>query len=214
MSKLRLFVLLVAVAPAVARAAGPDPERELARRHYDRGAALYEAGQFGDALAAFETARRFKALPPLDYNIARCHERMEEWAAAVEAYRRYLGATPPPTDGGAIRERIALLQKRVDAAAEAHRPPRRDTAAAPAPVATRPPLLLPSPAVRVSPAVPFGPSPPPPPGRRWRLWAPVAAAAVVAVALGVGLGVGLGAAPHDAPPVHTTLGTMPVGFGN
>jgi tetratricopeptide (TPR) repeat protein len=87
---------------------------EIARREYRRGAALYEAHAYSEAAAAFEAARRAKSLPALDFNIGRCYEKLEQWPAAIEAYRRYLATTPTPADALDLQERITRMQKRMN----------------------------------------------------------------------------------------------------
>ena len=108
----RWSVLLLLVAGAVARAQGfEDPDTAAARRHSQR-AQLYEQGHFADALAEFEVARRIKPLPALDYDVARCKERLEDWGGAADAYERYLAAAPDASDGPELKARVATLRER------------------------------------------------------------------------------------------------------
>src|SRR5262249_13805170 len=51
-------------------------------------------------------------LPAFDYNIGRCSERLERWAAAAAAYERYLAAQPDAEDAVEIRQRIDILKAR------------------------------------------------------------------------------------------------------
>src|SRR5262249_42125540 len=67
---------------------------EQARTDFERGAALYRAGSYREALAAFEEAQARSPAPQNLFNIARCHERLGEFVDAVEAYRAYLDAAP------------------------------------------------------------------------------------------------------------------------
>jgi tetratricopeptide (TPR) repeat protein len=89
-----------------------DAGTELARRHYLAGAAAYDAGLYERAASEFEEARREKALPALDFNLARTYERMERLDEAIAAYRRYLAQAPPPTDAEEIRAHVATLEQR------------------------------------------------------------------------------------------------------
>src|SRR5207247_2417653 len=95
-----LSVLLAATfafAPASAAGDPPalaDPDTEAARRHLDHGAELYSRREYAEALGEFETANRIKPLPAFDYNIARCLDRLERWAAAADAYERYAASLP------------------------------------------------------------------------------------------------------------------------
>src|SRR5262245_50626199 len=108
---MRTLVVLCALAGA-ASAQAVDPDTEAARRHFDKGKALYESGRYDDALSEFEVARKLKPLPDLDFNIARTHERREAWGDAISAYQRYLAARPDAPDAAEMRARIEVLRGR------------------------------------------------------------------------------------------------------
>ncbi len=91
-------------------AAGDDPDREIARRHYLQGAALYSEGKYQAAIDEFEIARRVHASPALDFNIARCHDRLEQLAPAIENYERFLASHP--ADAVEAMQRLAILKQR------------------------------------------------------------------------------------------------------
>jgi tetratricopeptide (TPR) repeat protein len=99
-------------APAPARHDDADPDVEIARRYFAEGARAYEAQSYAAALEKFEAARRYKALPALDYNIGRCYDRMERFDEAIAAYRRFVDARPEPEGAADVRERIAVLVER------------------------------------------------------------------------------------------------------
>src|SRR5678815_4595221 len=103
--------LLLAGSPALAL---DDPDTEVARRHFEKGRTFYDAKEYRQALDEFLAARRAKAAPGLDYNIARCYDRLEDYGSAVKHYQLYLDAKPNAPDLGEIRDRIAELQKRVN----------------------------------------------------------------------------------------------------
>jgi tetratricopeptide (TPR) repeat protein len=111
MSALRPLVVLLALAGGAR--AEDDPDTEIARRHFQAGARAYEAHDYRAALAEFALARRVNAAPALDYNIGRCHDRLEEAGPAVEAYRRYLAAQPDAADAAEVRARVAVLERRL-----------------------------------------------------------------------------------------------------
>jgi tetratricopeptide (TPR) repeat protein len=111
---MRTLVVLCALAGAAsAQVDQVDPDTEAARRHFDKGRALYEQGRYDDALSEFEVARKLKPLPDLDFNIARTHERREAWGEAMAAYERYLAARPDAPDAAEMRARIEVLRARV-----------------------------------------------------------------------------------------------------
>jgi tetratricopeptide (TPR) repeat protein len=109
---MRTLMVLCALV-GVASAQPVDPDTEAARRHFDKGRALYEAGKYDEAIGEFEVARKLKPLPDLDFNIARTHERREAWGDAAAAYQRYLDAKPDAPDAAELRARIEVLRSRV-----------------------------------------------------------------------------------------------------
>jgi tetratricopeptide (TPR) repeat protein len=121
-----------------------DPDTEIARRHYSQGLALYEAARYREAVVEFEAARKLRPSHAFDFNIARCYDRLEEPAAAIEAYQRYLAAPVPPEDAEEVRQRIEVLRQRLP------RPPVQETVA---PVET-PRSQPPPPRPRLSVALP------------------------------------------------------------
>ena len=89
-----------------------DPDSEIARRHFEHGAALYDKQQYEAAITEFEEARHAKPAPALDFNIARAYDRLEKWDRAIEVYERYLHSIPTPADAKEITARIEALKKR------------------------------------------------------------------------------------------------------
>src|SRR5689334_6730252 len=77
-----------------ARADEEDPDTEVAKRHFREGSAAYERRDYAAALREFEAARAVKPVPQLDYNIGRCHDRLERYPEAVAEYKSYVAAQP------------------------------------------------------------------------------------------------------------------------
>jgi hypothetical protein len=86
---------------------------EQARADFERGAALYRAGDFRAALAAFESAQALAPAPQALFNIARCQERLGQLADAVDSYTAYLAAAPDAPDRAAVTARIDELRTRL-----------------------------------------------------------------------------------------------------
>jgi tetratricopeptide (TPR) repeat protein len=170
---IRGLVLLLALAmPSLARANDdPDPDEEAARRHFERGRVFYGADDYVHALEEFQTAQRIRPRAALDFNIGRCHDRLEHYEQAITAYQRYVDAVPTPSDAGYVRERMRILGERIDAAEK-----KRAAAANPAPA-----------------------RPAPTPARRTALIVGLSVGAAALTALVVGLAVGL--SQSSAPPV-------------
>lgn len=109
-----LILSMLAIRPA--RGAKPSPDEQAARRHFERGALLYETERYREAIAEFEQARVVMPTPALDYNIGRAYERLEEWSAAADAFERYLRDAKNADDREAMASRIVTLRARSAAA--------------------------------------------------------------------------------------------------
>jgi tetratricopeptide (TPR) repeat protein len=138
MLRLICVCLLAVVSPALAL---DDPDTEVARRHFEKGRTFYDSGDYRHALDEFLAARRAKAAPGLDYNIARCYDRLEEYPSAVKHYQLYLEAKSNPPDLAEIKARIATLQQRV---AETNAAKQQGVEPPPKPTEVEAPILLPS----------------------------------------------------------------------
>lgn len=102
--------LFLAAALFALPAAAATPAEKEAGRHFDKGLALYDQGNFEGALAEFEAAHalthRFEVL----FNIGVSDKRLFRYEAAVDALQGYLreGAGKVPAD------RRAAVQKELD----------------------------------------------------------------------------------------------------
>jgi tetratricopeptide (TPR) repeat protein len=187
-----LLVVLAAASPRVAVAQALDPDEEAARRHFERGLTHYDAGEYQAALDEFDAVKRFHDSPALDYNIARCYDRLERYQEAVTYYERYVSQKPDAADAAATRERIATLRARLAPPAAAPRPappsetPRPAPTVAPAPAPA--PAAAPAAAVTTPAAAPVdNGAPPRSPIRRWAAPIAIGAGALVTAAIGAGL---------------------------
>jgi hypothetical protein len=106
-----VLALLLALAWASARAAEPAAASvEAAKSRFQRGAELFRAYRYAEALGEFEAARQLAPRPELDYNIARCHDLLNHFALAAEWYDRYLAEVADEPDAAAVRERVRVLR--------------------------------------------------------------------------------------------------------
>jgi tetratricopeptide (TPR) repeat protein len=121
---------------------------ELARRHFESGAAYLQESDYESALSAFQKAYELSKRPEILLNIATVEERQGKLAAAVVSLERYLEVSPQGEHVETVRNRITNLKKRMETEA----PPPTATPAAPEPAAPQP--APPPPAV--------APTPPPP----------------------------------------------------
>lgn len=107
--------LLAVSAPLAAEPAAPPAattlEREQqARKHYEAGAAAFDAGQYHEAIAEFQAADELAPRAPLSFNIARAYELANDAAGALKYYREYLRREPAAPNAGVVRGRIADLE--------------------------------------------------------------------------------------------------------
>jgi hypothetical protein len=119
-------------------AAADDASDELARRHFDSGAAYLEESDYENALKAFQKSYDLSHRPEILLNIATVEERRGDLAAAIGALQAYLTADPRSERAETTRLRIQNLQKRLDDAA-AMAPPAPTVPPPPPPAAAPPP---------------------------------------------------------------------------
>jgi tetratricopeptide (TPR) repeat protein len=90
-------VVLLLSAAAGAQESNPGSV-EIAKQRFALGDLLYRSEKYPEAIVEFEAARALVPRPDLDYNIARCWERLRQWDKALESYTRYVESTPTPLD--------------------------------------------------------------------------------------------------------------------
>jgi tetratricopeptide (TPR) repeat protein len=123
MRMLRRWLLLCALLCRTAHAdvAADDPDTEIAKHYYEQGEGAYEHKDYAAALGRFQAAQRIRPSPAMDYNIARCYERLDQPALAIEAYERFL-STPQGHGNADVQARVAVLRARVAERQPAPRP--------------------------------------------------------------------------------------------
>lgn len=85
-----------------------DAARELDRH----GVVAFEAGRYRDAMRLFKEARRLGGPPSELWNVARCHEKLDEAEEAAAVIDDYLKETLTPEDRAeAQRERDRLAKR-------------------------------------------------------------------------------------------------------
>lgn len=109
-----MHVLPVLLAASLALAAADDPASE-ARAAYRRGADLYRAGRYREAIAAFEEADRLKPSPALQFNVGQAWEKLGDPAAALAAFARYLRLDPAAPNREVVEKTVRTLEGRLAA---------------------------------------------------------------------------------------------------
>src|SRR5581483_1615071 len=84
---------------------------EIAKQRFTLGDLLYRSEKYEEAIVEFEGARALAPRPDLDYNIARCWERLHQWDRAIEAYTRYVESTPTPLDAEQMLTHIEEIKE-------------------------------------------------------------------------------------------------------
>ncbi len=114
---------LAPAAPAFAQGAVPslddlseDQQRQLANL-YDLAESNAEGGNWRKALGYFRDAYELFPHPRLLYQIARCHDKLGEEAAALKAYTRFVIDLPNAIEVPEAKRRISSLQSKQTAEA-------------------------------------------------------------------------------------------------
>jgi tetratricopeptide (TPR) repeat protein len=157
--------MTVLVIAAASPAASPPKPAAAAAALIDKGAALYESGDYAKAAASLRAAYELVPEARLLFNIARAYERVGDGEQAFEFYERYLDATGTEAE---LRHRARDALKRMRTATE-------DPAAGASPANPPPAVAAPPPA----PAPPIPSAAPPSVAPPVLAPAPVAPAAAV-----------------------------------
>lgn len=135
--------LALVAAPAVAQGEPPDAVPARARGLAERGRAMYDAGDYAGALAAFQQAYSIAPSPGLLFNLAQAYRLRGSCNDAALMYARYL-ATNPAADRRALATDHLQTVERCARDPELARPLREAARRAPTP--PRPPELDDAPA--------------------------------------------------------------------
>ena len=162
----KVMLASLAVWMAVAHPAAADPRERAAKAHYQKGARLFTAKRYAQALVEYRAAYELSPRPPLLFNMARALHENGDKAEALAHYRRYLDAVPPKGPvADEAREFAAALERELGPAPTptptppppAPRPAPTPEPAPPAPVAVapvaEPPAPRPPPSVESTPTV-------------------------------------------------------------
>jgi tetratricopeptide (TPR) repeat protein len=85
---------------------------ELARRHFDSGAAYLQESDYENALKAFQKAYELSKRPAILINIATVEERRGNLDGAIQALRTYLELEPTGEHAETTKLRLQNLEKR------------------------------------------------------------------------------------------------------
>ena len=108
-----VVVVLICCSSASAAAQSASAADELARRHFESGAAYLEESDYENALRAFQKSFELSKRPEILLNIATVEERRGQIAAAISALKQYLAAAPKGQHADTAQLRIQNLEKRL-----------------------------------------------------------------------------------------------------
>lgn len=100
--------LLLTAAPALAQ-----EHDEEAHGLFAAGAAAFESGRYEEALEYFQHAYALSPRPALLYNLGQAADRARRDDVALDAFRRYLDATPDAPNRAEIEGRVRVLERAV-----------------------------------------------------------------------------------------------------
>jgi tetratricopeptide (TPR) repeat protein len=97
-----------------------DPTETRAMNAYREGQEAYDAGEYSKALELFLEAQSLYPSPDFHYNIAKCHEALENYEQALVSYKAYLRSYnsaygEDPDDKVNIDNKIERLEKQIEA---------------------------------------------------------------------------------------------------
>jgi len=145
----KALIIAAATLLSVNAAWAQNPTREMAKRHYDNGAAYYSQADYKAAIDEFQKAYKLNRAPELLHNLGRCHEALGELDRAIELFEQYLRERPKAPNRVTLELRIKNLRKRLKPAPK----PPATPATAPAPKPREVPVIPPpvTPQARTSP---------------------------------------------------------------
>ncbi len=199
MRPLRALAVLALLVPAAAHAA----DKRAAAQHFRSGSALYERGEYVQALEEFDAGLSAFPLPAFHVNIGQCYRKLERFDDAALEFTRFLdsGAGDPKlreevaealseVRGESSRRREEAEHKSLLASSDSWRAAEPIRAAEPSRAAE--PTSASASAPDDAPSALFAVTPPPKSTAkksRWWVWTIVGVAVAGAVAAGVAVGV-------------------------
>jgi len=100
------IVALAGSAGANADPSGRAPMADAARQQFDRGAALYQAGEYAAAIATFEQGQRLDPHPDFLYALAQAYRKQGDCSRAIALYQAFLATRPPTTEAARARANL------------------------------------------------------------------------------------------------------------
>jgi tetratricopeptide (TPR) repeat protein len=169
-----IYVLLCSMAhPSVVHALD---DTSKARKHFEKGKNLYDAGDFAPALVEFKEAFRLRDDAAFLFNMGQCHSKLGDDSAALHAYKSFLRRKPEAPNRAQVEARIAEIEERQKQPAVAPLVPPPDSP--PLVPNLQPVATTPSPALDLQSTQPISEPAPTPVLKSWWFWTGVGSVVV------------------------------------
>jgi len=90
-------------------------EQERFKAYFTQGEQLYGQGEYGAAIWNFRQADKIRVTPEVAFDLAKCHEKLNDVAFATFYYRQYLKRAPNATDALDVAERVGTVLAKAEA---------------------------------------------------------------------------------------------------
>lgn len=124
--------LLILITPSLALA----EDVTAARKHFERGTALYDLQRYSDAAAEYEAAFDAKNDPAFLFNIGQAYRFAKDYEKSIRSFKAFLRRNPETPMRAQIETWIADMQKSLDTQARNDTHPPQAQAQAQAPTAS------------------------------------------------------------------------------
>jgi len=192
MARLRRLALVVTVLACAAHAqAQSDDPVARARTHFEAGRALYQLGNYNEALREFAAGYQLAPRPQFLLNLGQCYRKLEDLQNARAMYQRYLHDAPATDpERPQAQQILAEIDKQIADKQAAAAPPPATVMPVPSTATAMPPATSSAATTTLTQTAP--------PRKSWikRNWWIIPVGAVV-VGVAVGLGVYYGTRAPD-----------------
>ena len=111
----RLASILIVLFAATAADAKPKGKQSV-KAHMERAAQAHKSGKFDVALGELQAAYAIDPQPKLLYAIAQVHAKLDNCAAAIEYYEKYLETESNRQKQAVVRQAIGACKEKLDTA--------------------------------------------------------------------------------------------------
>lgn len=111
---LLVLSLLIALVSNQAVSLPGAAEQERFKAYFTQGETLYQQGEYGAAIWNFRQADSIRVTPEVAFDLAKCHEKLQDLAFSTFWYRQYLKRAPNANDALDVAERVGTVLARAE----------------------------------------------------------------------------------------------------